>query len=457
MLHQTKADCKLKIDSIEITPDNLTNRAGLNLFVKYIFGIGIYPYLKRWFGTMKKNGKGYAIIEIFKQLFCFFAEGSSSHIAWFDRLKKDRGYAGIIETAQDNLCSTDQVKRFFCKFSFVRIYIFRWLLLMLFNWRLKLEQPKRVIIGIDTMVLDNNDAEKREGCDPTYKKKKGFQPLHFFWNNKVIDVVFRGGSKHSNHGDTVQKAITHLLKKIRDGYQKDIPVVFVFDAGFFDRKIFEHIESHCAYYIGTGKNYQFVKDEMLSLSERDFSTYIKKNQVWKYREFRYQCNDWPQDRRAIYTIPVCEPDGQMVLTFKPQEQVIITNIESGDCSSPEEIIDVHHARGNDELVHRKIKEFAGEKLPFKRFNCNAAYYNLMLVTFFLFQCFIEDVATKVIPDLKSNCYINTARRKILDFAGKIVKSSGSIVLKVTNWTFTTFNLKKAWNLCKSPPALPSLA
>lgn len=457
MLQQTEPDRKFKIDTIKITTDNLTNRAGLNLFVKYIFGIGIYPYLQKWFGTMKKTGKGYAIVEMFKQLFCFFAEGSSRHMAWFDRLKEDRGYAGIIETSQEELYSTNQVKRFFRKFSFVRIYIFRWLLLMLFSWRLKLKKPKRVIIGIDTMVMDNNDAENREGCQPTYKKKKGFQPLHFFWNNKVIDVVFRGGAKHSNHGETVQKSIMHLLKKIRKEYDPDVPVVFVFDAGFFDQKIFEHIESLDAYYIGTAKTYQSVKDKMLSLTDDDFFTYVKKKQVWKYHEFRYECNSWNKDRRAIYTVPVCEPDGQMVLTFKPQEQVIITNIEEGDCSSAKEIIEIHHARGNDELIHRKIKEFGDEKLPFKRFNCNAAYYNLMLVTFFLFHCFIEDVASKAIPDLKVNCYINTARRKILDFAGKIVKTSNSIFLKVTNWTLSTLNLKTAWILCKSPPALPALA
>jgi hypothetical protein len=31
------------------------------------------------------------------------------------------------------------------------------------------------------MVLDNDEALRREGCDPTYKKVKGFQPLHLIW------------------------------------------------------------------------------------------------------------------------------------------------------------------------------------------------------------------------------------------------------------------------------------
>jgi hypothetical protein len=29
--------------------------------------------------------------------------------------------------------------------------------------------------------LDNDDAERRHGVEPTYKKKKGFQPLQMNW------------------------------------------------------------------------------------------------------------------------------------------------------------------------------------------------------------------------------------------------------------------------------------
>ena len=48
-------------------------------------------------------------------------------------------------------------------------------------WRLKIEAPLIIFLGIDTMVLDNDDSKKKEGCDVTYKKKKGFQPLHISW------------------------------------------------------------------------------------------------------------------------------------------------------------------------------------------------------------------------------------------------------------------------------------
>ena len=36
-------------------------------------------------------------------------------------------------------------------------------------------------LHLDTMVLDNNDALQREGCNVTYKKVLGFQPLQINW------------------------------------------------------------------------------------------------------------------------------------------------------------------------------------------------------------------------------------------------------------------------------------
>jgi hypothetical protein len=68
----------------------------------------------------------------------------------------------------------------------------------MFIWRLKIEKPEEIIITIDTMVMDNDEAACREGVQPTYKKVKGFQPLQLIWKGKIIDAIFRGGKKHSN-------------------------------------------------------------------------------------------------------------------------------------------------------------------------------------------------------------------------------------------------------------------
>ena len=132
------------------------------------------------------------------------------------------------------MASSHRIKRFFKAFAWTRVFLFRKLLQRLFIWRLNTEKPEVIELGIDTMVMDNDDAKCRHGVKPTYKKKKGFQPLQMNWGRLIIDAVFRGGDKHSNHGDTVQKMIRHIVKIIRKQYLKDFPIVIRMDSGFFD-------------------------------------------------------------------------------------------------------------------------------------------------------------------------------------------------------------------------------
>ena len=81
--------------------------------------------------------------------------------------------------------------------------------------------------------MDNKDADKRHGVQPTYKKVKGFQPLQLNWKGYFVDAIFRGGSKHSNYGDSVQNMMIHVVKQIRKNYSKDVPILLRCDAGFF--------------------------------------------------------------------------------------------------------------------------------------------------------------------------------------------------------------------------------
>ena len=56
-------------------------------------------------------------MDIFKQMFCWFYDGTSRHINYFDQLKGDEGYASVIENSQEEMVSSHQMKRFFKSFS----------------------------------------------------------------------------------------------------------------------------------------------------------------------------------------------------------------------------------------------------------------------------------------------------------------------------------------------------
>ena len=250
------------IDDIEPTTDKLTGRAGLSLFTRYLRGIEIFSHLDRLFGSLRQSGKGQPIPEIFKQLFCFFLDGTSRHLVYFDALKQDEGYAGAIETGSKALLSSHAVKRFFGGFYMYRIGLFRRLLQQLFLWRRRLEPPPLILLGLDTMVMDNDEAEKRHGAAPTYKRVKGFQPLQVTWDRYVIDAVFRGGDKHSNHSDTAPKTLRHLIQKIRRHYREDVPIIVRADSGFFDQKLMADLEALGVGYLVAGKLY----DDLQALS-----------------------------------------------------------------------------------------------------------------------------------------------------------------------------------------------
>jgi hypothetical protein len=95
----------------------------------------------------------------------------------FDSLKQDTGYAGAIEMAPERMASSHTVKRFFGAFQGPQNWGFRRVLQQLFLWRLNQDRPAVVVLGVDAMVMDNDEAKKRHGVEPTYKKVCGFAPL----------------------------------------------------------------------------------------------------------------------------------------------------------------------------------------------------------------------------------------------------------------------------------------
>ena len=150
------------INDVEITGDVLTSRAGLTLFVRYLRGINLFPCMEEMFYRIRKSRKGQRISEIFKQLFCFFLDGTSRHLVYFDTVKEDEGYAGSIETDPEHMLSSHAVKRFFGAMLLPWAFMFRKVLRKLFLWRLQMVKPFMIIKGLDTKVMDNYEAEKRQ-------------------------------------------------------------------------------------------------------------------------------------------------------------------------------------------------------------------------------------------------------------------------------------------------------
>jgi len=452
------------LSQVEITSDTLTGRGGLALFSRYIRNIGLFSHLERLFGGIRRSGKGLAVGVLFHQLFCFLMDATSRHLVHFDELRKDAGYAAAIETCGEEMASSHQVKRFFYAFGWGRIWMFRRLLRRLFLWRLEQAEPAVIVLGLDSMVLDNDEAQVRQGCQPTYKKVKGFQPLQLTWGPFVIDAVFRGGKKNGNAGDVAKKTIQRAVRFIRKHYREDVPIVVRFDSGFFDQKLFRAFEALGIGYVCTGKLYADITSRAQAEGQL-WHQYDNGHQLWEYFEFGDRRANWKKTgwRRAFYTRPAYE-DTQRLLQFARPDTVIYTNLGQGsqggpidqtleaighaEWTEPASIIELHHGRGRDELVHRALKDFRAEQLPFKSFKANAAFYYTVLVAFFLFEAFKRDITETVIPE---GSYATRVRRQAIDFAAKIVRTGGQIILKITAAVWHRLDIPQLWERTADPP------
>ncbi len=450
---------KCKINKIGVTNDTLTGRGGMALFVKYLNNVEIYPLLQSFFGNIRKNNKGLPVWNIFKQMFCWFYDGTSRHLNYFDQLKGDEGYASVIENSQEEMASSHQMKRFFKSFPWVCGGVFRKILRKMFIWRLKIEKPKVIDLTIDTMVMDNDEAEKRNGVQPTYKKVKGFQPLQVIWKGKIVDAIFRGGKKHSNYGNAVVNMVTELVKGIRKEYSETVTIILRMDSGFFDEKNLIACDKLGIGFICTAKMYKVVKEYVGTQPGSEWKKYNNGHQEWGYLEFGYRCESWNNFYRAIYT-RVNYEGKQKLLDFSRPDNVILTNIGVNpkvlvNCSSNEQrrlmdtetIIESHHMRGADELPHRGLKNFGFEELPFKRFAPNSAVYYCMLISFFLFETYKEDVLKEI---MSIGSYATTVRRKALDFAAKIIGTGRQLILKVTKSVMDNLRFDVLWQRCQNP-------
>lgn len=455
-----------KITKIGITNDKISARGGLPFFLRYIEKIGLYSLVSGIIlSKLTKSNKGLQLRGFLKQMFAFFIDGTDMSISGFDQRKEDEGYASLLENSIDKMASSHQIKRFFSKMSIVNNLVFNKILHELFIWRLKITNPTIIELGIDTMVMDNDYAKKREGNETTYKKKKGFQSLHICWGPFLIDVLFRKGSAHSNHGTDYTDRVRAVVELIRKRYSEEAPIIICADSGFADQRAYEDFEENLdIHYITTSRMYNGVKEYVQEIPADNFGEFSKNKAIWNFVEFGNKLVSWSKFRRCIYTDLQRDDDGQYLMRFRRTDTIIYTNI--GLCPrvdqklmtaggehyfEAETIIQKSHERGADELINRSIKEMATkEQLPFKRFGMNRTYYYLLVITHFIFEAYKQDVTIGIIS---TTVYPSTFRRKLIDFAAKITSGAGYIILNVTRSVYQTINIAELWERCKSPPKL----
>jgi len=283
----------------------------------------------------------------------------------------------------------------------------------------------------------------------------------------VIDAVFRGGAKHSNHGDTVAHMIRHVVRRIRRHYAADAVIVLTQDSGFFDQALLTVYEELSIGYIVGGKAYQDVRAAAGAQPADAWETYQDGDQQWLCVEVGDRRGTWTRFRRLVYSQADSDDTGQLLLDCARPETVLYTNIgvdapvtsalaerEAEDVRALAFLLRRYHLRGKQELVHRALKDFGSEQLPFHRFTANAAWYYCLLTAFTLYEAFKRDLDSDAIP---VTCYPTRFRRLVVDLAAKVVTTSGYRILRFAQAAYEALGLDTLWERVLQPPPIPALA
>lgn len=274
------------------------------------------------------------------------------------------------------------------------------------------------------------------------------------WGRFIIDAVFMRGDKHSNHEDTAIKMIQHVVHRIRTHCDKDVPIIIRMDSGFCDQMLMRAIEALGVGYICGAHFLPEIKAFVEALTAQAFQRHFGRGDenIWEFFEFGDRRGAWKTFRRAIFWRPFLE-DKQFLLPWARPSTLFYTNLGMGSLVDKqlkkaglshmiqtEGVISTYHDRGSDELVHRSFKDFGFEGLSFLRFDPITAFYYSMLVAFFPFEAFKENVTATVVP---VTAFLVTLRRKLVDVAAKIATHAGRTILKLSRGPWIPFVSKSS--------------
>lgn len=444
------------IRKIQTTDEILTARSGLGFISEYVDNQKWLQELLKSCKDLKGNSKGLHPGEQIRQILLNFVDGTSTHLSAFDEKQRDPSYAPLI--GADELISTSSAKRLLQR---MRPRTIQRMIERFFIKRLQKEKAPYIKLDLDTVVFDNDSATVREGCSVTYKRVKGFQPLMMKWNGYVVAAQFREGKSHSNHEDDATNMIKNVVSLVRKAVGS--PIILTADGGFFDQEIMELCETLKIGYIIGGKQYSDIRERVQLIPEDEFSMFKRDDDVvneWYYTEFMDKRGSWNKERRLVVT-QLLSTDKQMIIPGMGRMTLNYTNLgidselmqsleDAGVAylANTENIIMLSHNRGEDELAHRHIKDFATrEQLPCKDFEMNRAYFEIMILAFNIYESFKRDCLEGVLP---VTSYPEKIRRKFIDTAGRIVKKAHTILLSIPRVIFKQLSLAEVWQKAAAP-------
>jgi len=281
--------------------------------------------------------------------------------------------------------------------------------------------PDEIVLDIDATLITAHS--EKEGAAPTYKRGFGFHPLLCYLGAEALAGRLRPGNAGSNtaadHLDVLLDALDQLPEPVREDRERAILVRA--DVGGATHEFLDAVSDM---ELGFSVGFELtpaVREAIVALPEAAWRPAMRqsgeeRDGAW-VAELALDLRAWPAGSRAICRRERPHPGAQ--LSFSDHEghrfQVLLTNQPEADIVALEAR---HRARAGVEDRIRAGKDTGMRNLPFRDFDLNAAWLELVLLA----QDLTAWTQALLVDGELARCEPKRLRYRLLHVAGRVTRS-----------------------------------
>lgn len=405
---------------IEITKEVLTARSGLALFAEYNHGIGLRELADKYLPLPGSN-RGFKP-SVFVKSIVLMLQGGGRSFEDLRELKGDEGLMNLI--GYDNIPNADTAGDWMRRMGDIEsgqlglkgLGDVRDVL----NQRImKRDETKEYTLDADAMEI----IAGKDDAMYTYKGNQGYMPMAGFLYETGICIhdEFREGNTAPAYGQLgfYRQCKTRMPKGKRIGKYRA-------DSASYQAELINELEADVVKWAITADLDKAVKALISRIPDDEWKE-PEKGCGYEIAETVHSMNKTKEAFRLVIKRELRRQAG-LFESEKYFHHAVATNWDENE-KTAFEVLKWHNQRGQAENFNKELKNgFGMERMPCGQTEANAVFFRIGVIAYNLFIGFKR--LSCPLSWVKHT--IATFRWKMIQVAGRIVKHSGSIILKITD-------------------------
>jgi len=403
---------------IEITREKLTARGGLALMAEYNHGIGLRELTDRYLPEPGSN-RGFKP-SVFVDTLVLMLQGGGRSFEDIRELKYEEGLMKLIDI--DNIPDPDSAGDWARRMGNLqtgqRGLNGLWEVRDALNHRMmKRDKREAYTLDADAMEIIGEKADAYY----TYKGNKGYMPMAGFLFELKLCIYdeFREGNTAPAFGqrEFYRECKARMPKGKRIGYYRA-------DSASYQAELINDLETDGVKWAITADMDQAVRTVIASIPDEQWIEPVK-GCGYEIAETIHTMNHTKKAFRLVIKRELRKQES-LFEQGKYFHHAVATNWDEQERDA-KEVLQWHNERGEAENFNKELKiGFGMERMPCGQTEANAVFFRIGVIAYNLFIGFKRLSC----PELWLKHTIATFRWKMIQVAGRIVKHSGSIFLKL---------------------------